>query len=264
MLEASVTFREHTSDFPLTGLDLPSRSVCRASVVRRGRKTGLELASVGIVVTRRFWVVPAAVMAAMLITFVVAEVLGVEPLTDPKALLGARGGVAAVAGAALLVADVILPVPSSGVMLAHGTLFGIVVGAALSLLGSLGAFALGFGLGRGGAPVLERLVSEEERSRADRLLRKWGVLAIVVTRPVPILAETTALVAGTSSLRWRPALVAALVGSLPGALLYAVAGALAASFATGAVVFAMVILFGLVVVVLSPRTGRDLAPVGPR
>lgn len=203
-------------------------------------------------------------MAAMLATFLVVEVVGVEPLTDPEPLLGTGGALAAVAGTALLVADVFLPVPSSGVMLAHGALFGIVVGAALSLLGSLGAFAVGFGLGRRGSQAVGRLVSEEERNRADRLLRRWGVLAIVVTRPVPILAETTAFVAGTSSLSWRPSLVAALVGSLPAAVLYAVAGALAVSFAAGAVVFAVVLLLGLAVVALSPRTGRDPAPVGPR
>ncbi len=207
---------------------------------------------------------PAAVMAAMLATFVVVEALGVEPLTDPRPLLGAGGAVAAAAGTGLLLADVFLPVPSSGVMLAHGALFGIVVGTALSLLGSIGAFALGFGLGRRGGRALERLVPEEERSRADGLLRRWGVLAIVVSRPVPILAETTAFVAGTSSLGWRTSLVAALVGSLPAALLYALAGALAASFATGAVVFAVVILLGVVVAALSPRAGRQPAPVARR
>jgi uncharacterized membrane protein YdjX (TVP38/TMEM64 family) len=203
-------------------------------------------------------------MAAMLATFVVVDVLGVEPLTDPKPLLGAGGALAAVAGTGLLVADVFLPVPSSGVMLAHGALFGVVVGAALSLLGSLGAFAVGFALGRRGSQAVGRLVSEEERTRADRLLRRWGVLAVVVTRPVPILAETMAFVAGTSSLGWRPSLLAALVGSLPAALLYAVAGALAVSFATGAVVFAVVVLLGLVVLALSSRAGPDPAPVGPR
>ena len=203
-------------------------------------------------------------MAAMLATFVVVELLGVEPLTDPKSLLGAGGALAAVAGAGLLIADVFLPVPSSGVMLAHGALFGMVVGVALSLLGSLGAFAVAFGVGRTGSPAVGRLVSDEERSRADRLLRRWGVLAIVVTRPVPILAETTAFVAGTSSLGWRPSLVAALLGLPPAALLYAAAGARAASFAAGALVFAVVILLRLAVVALSPRTGREPAPVGRR
>ena len=214
---------------------------------------------------RRFWVVPAAVMAAMLVTFTVVEVVGVEPLSDPRGLLDAGGVLAATAGTALLVADVVLPVPSSGVMLAHGALFGVLVGASLSLVGSLGAFAVGFGAGRRGERALERLVSEEERHRADRLLRRWGVLAIVVTRPVPILAETTAFVAGTSSsLAWRTSLLAALVGSLPAAVLYAVAGALAASFATGAVVFAVVILLGLVVVALSARAKGQPVPVARR
>ena len=207
---------------------------------------------------------PAAVMAAMLVTFLAVEALGVEPLAEPRRLLDAGGALAAAAGTALLVADVLLPVPSSGVMLVHGALFGIVVGAALSLLGSLGAFALGFGIGRRAEQVLERRVPEDERSRADRLLRRWGVLAIVVTRPVPILAETTAFVAGTSSLGWRTSLVAALVGSLPAAVLYAVAGALAASFATGAAVFAVVVLLGLLALALSPRGERVSPPVASR
>ncbi len=226
--------------------------------------TRAEVASVDIVVTRRFWVVPAAVMAAMLLTFMVVEGLGVEPLSDPTPLLDTGGALAAAAGTGLLVADVFLPVPSSGVMLAHGALFGVVVGAALSLVGSVGAFAVGFSAGRRGERALGRLVSEEERRRADRLLCRWGVLAIVVTRPVPILAETTAFMAGTSSLPWRTALVAALVGSLPAAVLYAVAGALAASFVTGAVVFAVVILLGLVVVALSARGGRERSPAARR
>ncbi len=224
----------------------------------------VPLASVDIVTARRYWTVPAAVVAAMLVIFVVVEALGVEPLRDPRPLLDAGGALAAAAGIGLLMADVFLPVPSSGVMLAHGALFGVVVGAALSLVGSVGAFAMGFAVGRRGERAVERLVAEEERRRAERLLCRWGVLAIVVTRPVPILAETTAFMAGASPLGWRASVVAALVGSLPAAVLYAVAGALAASFATGAVVFAAVILLGLVVVAVSRRTGHEPAPVAGR
>ncbi len=43
-------------------------------------------------------------------------------------------GTAAGPGVGLLVADIVLPVPFSVVMVAHGALFGIVPGAALSLL----------------------------------------------------------------------------------------------------------------------------------
>lgn len=52
-------------------------------------------------------------------------------------------------------------------------------------------------------------------------------------------------------------------GIAAAALLYAAAGALALSFAIGAVVFDVVILLGLVVA-LSPRAGREPAPVGAR
>lgn len=213
---------------------------------------------------RRYWVVPTALVGFMLVSFLVVETLQVRVLTDPGPLLEPRGALAAVAGVALLVADVFLPVASSVVMLTHGAMFGVAVGCALSLLGSLGAFAVGFALGRRGEHALERFVPEGERLRADRLLRRWGVLAIVVTRPVPMLAETMAFVAGASSLPWRDSLVAALLGSLPAAVLYAVAGALAASFAVGAVVFALVVLLGLAFGVLAPRRAGEPLPVGRR
>lgn len=116
---------------------------------------------------------PAAVMAAMLAIFVVVEALAVEPLTDSRVLLGSGGAVAAVTGTGLLGADAFLPVPSRGVMLAQGALFGIVDGAALYLVGPLGAFVLAFAVGGRGAEAVERRVSEEERSRAGRLLHRW-------------------------------------------------------------------------------------------
>ena len=88
---------------------------------------------------------------------------------------------------------VALPVPFSLVMVAHGALFGVAVGTTLlSVVGSTVAALVGFALGRRGGPLLTRLVPPEERVRADRLLTRWGTLAIIVTRPVPLLAETTA------------------------------------------------------------------------
>lgn len=213
---------------------------------------------------RRYWVVPAALVGLMLATFLAVEALDVRLLTDPGPLLEPRGAVAAAVGVGLLVADVGLPVASSVVMLTHGAMFGAAVGAGLSLLGSMGAFAMGFALGRRGEHAVERFVPEEERVRADALLRRWGLLAVVVSRPVPMLAETMAFLAGASSLPWRASLAAALVGSLPAAVLYAVAGAVAASFAVGAVVFAVVVVLALGVAVVAPRVGTGPVPVARR
>ena len=74
------------------------------------------------------------------------------------------------------------------------------------------------------------------------MLERWGALAIVVTRPVPLLAETTAVMAGASAIGWRRAALAAFAGSLPAALLYALTGAVAAGFQNGALMFCFVIL----------------------
>jgi uncharacterized membrane protein YdjX (TVP38/TMEM64 family) len=127
-------------------------------------------------------------------------------------------------------------------MVAHGALFGVVGGTLLSVGGSMGATLVGFSLGRRGGTLLARLVPREERARADHILSRWGGLAIVVTRPVPLLAETVAIMAGTSPLGWRQVALATLVGSLPPALLYALSGATAAGLTSGVLVFALVLL----------------------
>jgi membrane protein DedA with SNARE-associated domain len=85
-------------------------------------------------------------------------------------------------------------------------------------------------------------VRPEEAARADYLLRRWGALAIIVTRPVPLLAETVALLAGASSMGWGRAALAALLGSLPPALLYALTGAAVADFRSTTLVFVLVML----------------------
>src|SRR5215211_6626130 len=50
----------------------------------------------------------------------------------------------------LLVVDVVLPVPSNLVMIAHGALFGVAIGTFLSLVGSIGAALVGFAIGQRG------------------------------------------------------------------------------------------------------------------
>lgn len=210
----------------------------------------------------RYLGVVVGMVVALLAMFAVVESLGIPVLTDPQPWLD-RGGVAAAAtGVGLLVADVALPVPSSLVMVAHGAVFGVFVGAALSLAGSVAATLVGFAIGRRGGGVLDRLVSTEERRRADALLQRWGVLALLVTRPVPILAETVAILAGASSLRWGRTALAAVAGSLPAALLYGLAGAVAASFGDAALVFGAVLVLGGAVWLVGVATGPGRGGTG--
>jgi uncharacterized membrane protein YdjX (TVP38/TMEM64 family) len=192
---------------------------------------------------KRYSVMVSVIFGLFLILFLMGEGTGVPLLKDPSPWLGSTGTLtAALFGTGLLVADVVMPVPSSAVMVAHGALFGVVGGTLLSVGGSTGATLIGFSLGRRGGPLLARLVPPEERARADHIFSRWGGLAIVVTRPVPLLGETVAIMAGTSPLGWRQASLAALLGSLPPALLYALSGATAAALTSGILVFGLVLL----------------------
>jgi uncharacterized membrane protein YdjX (TVP38/TMEM64 family) len=182
--------------------------------------------------------VAAAVFALFLALFLIARAWNVPVLADPTPQLRQAGVPAAFLGVGLLLVDALLPVPSSLVMIAHGAAFGVALGTLLSVIGSMGAALVGFGLGRRGGPLLDRLISPRERSTADRLLEHWGVLAIVLTRPVPLLAETVAVLAGASSLGWGRVTLAALAGTLPAAVIYALTGAAVAAFGSRALVLA--------------------------
>jgi uncharacterized membrane protein YdjX (TVP38/TMEM64 family) len=212
---------------------------------------------------RRYWLVVTGLLVVFTVLFVLVEALEVPRLTDPGPVLQGAPLAAAVVGVGLLVVDVVLPVPSSLVMIAHGAAFGPLLGAALSLVGSLGAALLGFAVGRRAGPLLNRLVPVGERRRADALLARWGVLAIVVTRPVPLLAETTVILAGASPLGWRRTAVAALVGSVPAAVLYALAGSVATGLGNPVAVFALVLLLAGATWAGGAAGGRQIAQPTP-
>lgn len=191
---------------------------------------------------KRYLLLMATLMAFFIILFFLVEALGVPLVSDPTPWMTPGGVFAAVLGVGLLIADVLLPVPSSLVMVAHGALFGSVVGTLLSMLGSVGAALFGFVIGRLGGKFLDRVVTPAERSRANYLLARWGALAIIVTRPIPLLAETVAIMSGTSSLGWGTVVLASLAGSLPPALLYALTGAAVANFQNTSLMFGVVLL----------------------
>jgi uncharacterized membrane protein YdjX (TVP38/TMEM64 family) len=206
----------------------------------------------------RYWTFTALLIGFFLLLFGLVEWLEIPLLSDPSPWFKSGGSMAAFVGVGLLVVDVLLPVPSSLVMIAHGALFGIVVGTMLSLLGSVGAAMLGFAIGRRGGSLMDKLVPAHERERANALLQRWGALAIVVTRPIPLLAETVVILAGASPLRWQSTLLAALAGSFPSALLYALAGASAVRFQHVPWMFALVLLVAGVFFVLGRRTGNEI------
>jgi uncharacterized membrane protein YdjX (TVP38/TMEM64 family) len=175
----------------------------------------------------RWWFFAAGVAVLLLMMFFAASALGLA--IDDTEAMGTGGVLAAVTGVVLLIADALLPVPSSLVMLANGKLFGVATGTMLSLVGSIGSALAAFAIGRAGTNGIRRLVLPDEHDRASAMLERWGAAAVALTRPVPILAETVAILAGSSRLTWMQTTVAATVGSLMPSLVYAWAGAHARS-----------------------------------
>jgi uncharacterized membrane protein YdjX (TVP38/TMEM64 family) len=206
---------------------------------------------------RHYLIAVTVVPVFFLVLFLIGEAAGVPLLEDPTPWLQQAGWLAAALGVSLLALDVLLPVPSNVVMISHGALFGIVVGTLLSLLGSMLASAAAFWIGRRGGRLLALTVPDDERVRADAFLARWGVIAIVVSRPLPLLAETILVLAGASPLGWHSAMLATAIGSAPLCLLYAWAGAASIGFESGAVVFGLTLVLAAIVGLTVRRIERS-------
>jgi uncharacterized membrane protein YdjX (TVP38/TMEM64 family) len=171
----------------------------------------------------------AGLMLLFLASFVLIEQLSLPLLTDSRPGLTDGTWSAGVLGVGLLLVDVVLPVPSSGVMVVHGAVYGLAVGSILSLIGGTGATVAAFLLGRRGRSMLARLAGPKQQARATALLDRFGVWAILLTRPIPVLAETVAIMAGTGRLAWWQATWAGALGTLLPAICYAAVGAYGAT-----------------------------------
>jgi len=182
--------------------------------------------------SERRWMHPyvaAALIVAvlMLAVFGVVEALELPLLVDPLPMLGEGSAAAAALSVAILTSDAVLPVPSSILMVANGTLFGAVAGSALSLLGAMGSALLAYYLGRRGGRLLAALSSPRQIEGAERFFARWGGLAVILSRPLPIVAETIAMLAGAGRMPLGRFTAGALAGNVPICVAYGVAGAAA-------------------------------------
>jgi uncharacterized membrane protein YdjX (TVP38/TMEM64 family) len=104
--------------------------------------------------------------------------------------------VAALAIGGLLALDVFLPVPSSIVSTAAGVLLGLGLGATVVWTGMMAGCLIGYFVGVKSAPLARRLVGPDGLARAAHLANRHGVWAVVLCRPIPVLAEATVVFAG--------------------------------------------------------------------
>ena len=151
---------------------------------------------------------------------------------------GGRLAAAAVL-AGLLAGDIFLPVPSSIVSAACGYLLGFAGGALTSWLGMTLGCAAGYGLARAiGPPLVKRFVGEEQVRRLHELGERYGHWALILARPVPVLAEASVLVAGLGALGWRRFLALTTLANAGISLVYAAVSSLSADAGSFLLAFA--------------------------
>ncbi len=161
-------------------------------------------------ITRGLLIIAAAVCIPLVPFFIIGEMPGQRWLsaTDDHA------GLFALAGAGLLAIDILLPIPSSIVGTMLGARLGFLPGFVATFAGLMTGQVIAYSISR-------RLLRRE----SGDLPVAPTLMAIFLSRPVPVLAEAMALAAGASNLRWSQFLLACGSGNLVYALALALNGA---------------------------------------
>jgi uncharacterized membrane protein YdjX (TVP38/TMEM64 family) len=127
----------------------------------------------------------------------------------------------------LLIVDLFLPIPATGVMSAAGYLYGPMVGGLISLAGSFSAGVLAYALCRNfGRPAATWLAGHEGLVQNERLFARSGAWLVILSRWLPVLPEVVACLSGLARMKLRIFLAALLCGTVPPAFTYAAVGAL--------------------------------------
>jgi uncharacterized membrane protein YdjX (TVP38/TMEM64 family) len=141
-----------------------------------------------------------------------------DPPPPPAVLAAAEIGV--------LAADILLPVPSSLVATLGGASLGLAAGTACGWAGlTIGSLA-GWWLGRAAGRRSVAALGKREQAVLEARRQTLGPLLVVVSRPLPILAEAVALMAGAAGMTLPTFLAAAAPANLAIAFAWSLAGAL--------------------------------------
>ena len=126
----------------------------------------------------------------------------------------------------LLIGDLLLPIPATGIMTALGAVYGTTLGAVIGAIGSMLAGWTGYGLARlGGKRAARWLADEQELARFHDFFDRWGGLAVILSRAFPILPEVVTLLAGLARMHPGRFALSLALGTIPTATLFAALGA---------------------------------------
>lgn len=141
-----------------------------------------------------------------------------------KEITQLEGVVFAIVSGFLLVSDVLLPVPSSLIMILNGKVLGFVGGLGLSFAGGMAGALVGYSIGRGGG-ILARQWFERYRDTGDAFLSSgYAQYGVAASRAIPVFAEVVSITAGVHKMPLRQFLLFTSVGQLIVSAIYAACG----------------------------------------
>ncbi len=136
--------------------------------------------------------------------------------------LQAYGAWAWLVAIALIVSDLVLPVPGTAVITGLGMIYGPWLGGLIGGVGSVLAGLTAYGGSRLlGARFATRLVGADDLGRLAFFFSRRGPWAIALSRWLPILPEALCCLAGLARMPFRVFLAALVCGGLPMSFLFA-------------------------------------------
>ena len=147
-----------------------------------------------------------------------------------------------IVGILLLVSDILLPIPATGIMAALGNVYGIIPGALTAAAGSMLSGLIGYLAAR----ILDRkfhqyIATDAEMKALKTFFDAWGGYGVAVSRTLPIMPEAISLMAGLAKMNFPKFMLALAVGTVPTAFFFAAVGAKTALFPGAGILVSMLI-----------------------
>ncbi len=110
-------------------------------------------------------------------------------------------------------------------MILNGKILGFAGGFFLSSFAGVCSSTIGFYLGRKSEKYLSRFFNQTEIESANRFYEKYGKISVALSRAIPVLSETIAVLSGTTNMRFSIFLLYSLAGHFVVSAFYAFVGA---------------------------------------
>ncbi len=129
------------------------------------------------------------------------------------------------AGIALLIGDLLLPVPGTVVISGLGYVYGVLLGGLVAAVGLILAGMLGYGVGRlFGEATARRWLGDKDYQRGASLFEAGGGWLVAISRALPVLPEVISCTAGLVRMPFAKFVVALACGSVPMGFIFAAIG----------------------------------------